>query len=97
MAIAMDAMKPYDSENMVVDKEARVYAICGDGCLQEGVASEACSLAGTKKLKNLIVLYDDNSITIDGRTSLSFAESVKGRFEAYGWNVLEVKDGNNDI
>ena len=54
-------------------------------------------MAGTKKLKNLIVLYDDNSITIDGRTSLSFAESVKGRFEAYGWNVIEVVDGNTDL
>lgn len=61
------------------------------------MASEACSLAGTKKLNNLIVLYDDNHIQIDGRTSLAFGEDVKGRFEAYGWNVLEVADGNTDL
>jgi len=69
------------------------YVICGDGCLQEGVTSEACSLAGHLGLGKLIVLYDDNKITIDGSTDLSFTENVKGRFEAYGWRVLEVTDG----
>jgi transketolase len=73
----------------------RVYAICGDGCLMEGVASEACSLAGHLQLDNLILLYDDNSITIDGRTSLAFTESVSQRFAAYGWNVLSIPDGND--
>lgn len=70
------------------------YVICGDGCLQEGVASEACSLAGTLKLGKLIVLYDDNLITIDGATDLSFTEDVAKRFEAYGWHVQKVGDGN---
>jgi transketolase len=73
----------------------RVYAICGDGCLMEGVASEACSLAGHLKLDNLTLIYDDNSITIDGRTSLAFTEDVPARFDAYGWNVLKVTDGND--
>ncbi len=73
----------------------RVYAICGDGCLMEGIASEACSLAGHLKLDNLTLLYDDNSITIDGRTDLAFTESVPQRFEAYGWNVLSVADGTD--
>ena len=73
----------------------RVYAICGDGCLMEGVASEACSLAGHLKLDNLTLIYDDNSITIDGRTSLAFTEDVGARFAAYGWNVLRVADGND--
>ena len=73
----------------------RVYAICGDGCLMEGVASEACSLAGHLQLDNLTLLYDDNTITIDGHTSLAFTESVPKRFEAYGWNVLTVSDGTD--
>lgn len=70
------------------------YVICGDGCLQEGVSSEACSLAGHLKLGKLIVLYDDNNITIDGDTSVSFTEDVGKRYEAYGWQVLSVEDGN---
>jgi len=73
----------------------RIFAICGDGCLMEGVASEACSLAGHLKLDNFTLLYDDNSITIDGRTSLAFTEDVGMRFAAYGWNVLKVADGND--
>jgi len=71
------------------------YVICGDGCLQEGVTSEACSLAGHLGLGKLICLYDDNKITIDGDTSLSFTEDVKMRYEAYGWQVLEVEFGTD--
>ena len=65
-----------------------VYTLVGDGCLQEGVASEACSLAGHLGLGNLIAYYDSNSVTIDGPTSISFTEDVGKRFEAYGWQVL---------
>lgn len=68
------------------------YVICGDGCLQEGVSSEASSLAGHLGLGRLIVLYDDNNITIDGSTDLSFTEDVGKRYEAYGWQVLTVED-----
>lgn len=68
------------------------YVITGDGCLQEGVASEACSLAGHLGLGRLIVLYDDNQITIDGSTDLSFTEDVSKRFESYGWHVQYVPD-----
>jgi transketolase len=64
------------------------YALVGDGCLQEGVSSEACSLAGHLKLGKLICYYDSNQITIDGRTDLSFTEDVGKRYEAYGWQVL---------
>jgi transketolase len=73
------------------------YVLCGDGCLQEGVSYEACGLAGHLGLGRLIVLYDDNRITIDGCTDLSFTENVRLRFESQGWEVLEVADGNNDI
>ncbi|TMW57253.1 hypothetical protein Poli38472_003178 [Pythium oligandrum] len=72
------------------------YVICGDGCLQEGVSSEASSLAGHLGLGKLIVLYDDNKITIDGHTDLSFTEDVAKRYEAYGWQVIIVDDGNFD-
>ncbi len=73
------------------------YVIMGDGCNQEGVSSEACSLAGHLKLGKLIALYDDNQITIDGRTDVSFTEDVLKRYEAYGWHVQHVKDGNTDV
>lgn len=73
------------------------YVICGDGCLQEGVSSEACSLAGHLKLGKLIVLYDDNKITIDGPTNLSFTEDVIKRYQAYGWQVIEVDSGDTNI
>ena len=66
------------------------YVICGDGCMQEGVASEASSLAGHLGLGRLIVLYDDNHITIDGDTALSFSEDVLKRYEAYGWHTQTV-------
>ncbi len=66
------------------------YAICSDGDLMEGVASEAASLAGHLKLGRLIYLYDDNGITIDGKTDIAFTENVGARFEAYGWHVLTV-------
>ena len=73
------------------------YVICGDGCLQEGVSSEACSLAGHLGLGKLIVLYDDNQITIDGSTELSFTEDVLMRYDAYGWHTQTVGDVANGI
>lgn len=72
-----------------------IYCICSDGDLMEGVSYEAASLAGHLKLGNLIYLYDDNKITIDGSTDLTFTEDVTGRFEACGWHVSEVTDGND--
>jgi len=74
-----------------------IYTIAGDGCLQEGVSSEACSLAGHLGLDNLIVIYDDNYITIDGNTDLSFTEDRAKRFEAYGWYVQVVAGDGNDL
>jgi transketolase len=72
-----------------------VYALCGDGDLMEGISYEAASLAGTWKLNNLILLYDSNSISLDGPTSYSFTENVRGRFEALGWDTMFVKDGED--
>lgn len=71
------------------------YTVVGDGCLMEGITNEAASLAGTLGLDKLIVLYDSNNITIEGDTSLAFRENVRGRFEALGWDVHFVEDGNN--
>ncbi|TFK72536.1 transketolase [Pluteus cervinus] len=73
------------------------YVFCGDGCLMEGVASEAASLAGHLQLGNLIVIYDDNHISIDGDTNVAFTEDVAQRFTAYGWQVIHVQDGDNDL
>jgi transketolase len=81
----------YSSE--VVDH--RVFAVCSDGDLMEGISSEAASIAGHLGLGRLVYLYDDNRITIDGSTDLSFSENVTARFEAQGWHTLEVDDGEN--
>ncbi len=71
-----------------------IFCFAGDGDMMEGLTSEAASLAGHLKLDNLIAFYDDNSITIEGSTELAFTESVKKRFDAYKWNVIEI-DGHN--
>lgn len=73
-----------------------VYCICGDGCLMEGMSSEACALAGLLALPNLVVLWDDNNISIDGSTEIAFTEDVTKRFEAHGWEVSHVEDGDTD-
>ena len=85
-----NALEAYKS---VIDN--RVYVLCGDGDLMEGISSEAASLAGHLKLNNLIVLYDSNNISLDGPTSLTFTENVLDRFKAFGWDTIHVK--NNDV
>ncbi len=72
-----------------------IYAVCGDGCMMEGVSSEAASLAGHLGLDNLCWIFDNNHITIEGNTKLAFTEDVATRFLAYGWNVLRVGDAND--
>jgi transketolase len=73
----------------------RVYALCGDGDLMEGVSQEAASIAGHLGLSNLIWIYDNNQITIEGKTSLAFSDEVGPRFRSYGWNVLNIDDAND--
>jgi len=75
----------------------RVFVIASDGDLMEGVSNEACSLAGHQELGNLIVLYDDNTVTIDGHTDLAFTEDRAGRFAALGWHTSTVEDGNDMV
>jgi transketolase len=72
-----------------------VYALCGDGCMMEGISSEAASLAGHLRLSNLCWIYDNNHITIEGNTALTFTEDVATRFLGYGWNVTRVGDAND--
>jgi len=75
----------------------RVWCIVGDGCLEEGISHEAASLAGHLGLGRLVVIYDDNKITIDGPTSLALNDDPAGRFRAYGWHVLELDGAENDL
>ena len=92
-------------EKGLLDKDSslfdhNVYVLCSDGDLQEGVSAEASSIAGTQELGNLIVIYDDNRISIEGDTHVSFTENVSARYAAYGWHVEEVaaaKDGSVDL
>jgi transketolase len=95
MAEAHLAAKFNKPDSTIVDHYT--YVILGDGCNMEGVSGEACSLAGHLGLGKLIALYDDNHISIDGSTDISFTEDVGKRFEAYGWHVLHVEDGNTDL
>ena len=95
LAIAESMMEAKFNEKKFEMFNNYTYCYAGDGCLMEGVAVEACSLAGTLKLNKLILLYDNNEITIDGKRDLACSENTALKFEAMGWNVIEVKDGND--
>ena len=97
MAIAQKYLASYFNREGFPVIDYKIYVIASDGDLQEGVASEASSLAGHLGLDNLIVVYDDNKISIDGSTDLSFTEDRAKRFEAYGWNVQVVEGDGNDM
>jgi len=97
MAIAQKYLASYFNREGFPIIDYKIYVIASDGDLQEGVASEACSLAGHLGLDNLVVIYDDNHISIDGDTDLSFTEDRAKRFEAYGWNVQTVGGDGNDM
>jgi len=97
MAIAQKYLANYFNRENFPVIDYKIYVIASDGDLQEGVASEASSLAGHLGLDNLIVVYDDNHISIDGDTDLAFTEDRAKRYEAYGWNVQTVKGDGNDM
>ena len=95
MAIAGKWMASYFNKPDFEMFNYHVYALCGDGCMMEGISGEAASLAGHLELSNLCWIYDNNRITIEGNTALAFSEDVAGRFMAYGWNVTRVGDAND--
>ena len=95
MAIASKWMATYFNRPGFDIINFKVYALCGDGCMMEGISGEAASLAGHLKLDNLCWIYDSNHITIEGNTSLAFTEDVGTRFLGYGWNVLRISDAND--
>ena len=97
MAIAEKYTANYFNRDGLPIIDYKIYTVVGDGCLEEGISSEACSLAGHLGLNNLIVIYDDNRITIDGDTQLCFTENIVKRFESYNWNVEVVAGDGNDM
>jgi transketolase len=95
MAIAARWKAAYFNRPGFTMFDSAVYALCGDGCMMEGISGEAASLAGHLALSNLCWIYDNNRITIEGSTQLAFTEDVATRFLGYGWNVLRVGDAND--
>lgn len=97
MAIAQKYLANYFNREGFPIVDYKIYVTAGDGDLEEGITSEACSLAGHQGLDNLVVIYDDNHISIDGPTDLSFTEDRAKRFQAYGWYVQKVDGDGNDM
>jgi transketolase len=95
MAIAREWLANYFNRPNYEMFDYRVYAICGDGCMMEGISHEAASMAGHLRLHNLCWIYDNNHITIEGHTDLTFSDDVATRFIGYGWNVTRVGDAND--
>ncbi|RLC50190.1 MAG: transketolase [Candidatus Cloacimonadota bacterium] len=95
MAIAQEYLGSVFNKDDIQLLDHFVYSICGDGDIMEGISHESASLAGHLKLGKLIMFYDDNGISIDGSTDLTFSEDVEKRFEAYGWQVLNINDVND--
>lgn len=95
MAIAQAFLSAHFNHDDIKIFDHYIYGICSDGDLMEGISHEAASLAGHLKLNKIIFFYDNNGISIDGKTSLTYSDNVQKRFESYNWNVLHIKDVNN--
>ncbi len=95
MAIAREWLAQHFNRPGYPIFDYNVYALCGDGCMMEGISGEAASLAGHLKLEHLCWIYDSNRVSIEGSTELAFTEDVGARFLAYGWSVIRVRDANN--
>lgn len=95
MAIAQKHMSSLYNKKDCKIFDSKIFCLCGDGCLMEGVSQEALSLAGNLNLDNFVLIYDCNKITIEGKTDITFTENTKLKFESLGFDVLQVKDGNN--
>ncbi len=95
MAVSEKWLKNHFNRNGHTIIDYNIFAIAGDGCMMEGISSEAASLAGHLGLNNLVWIYDNNNITIEGNTSLAFSEDVAARFKSYNWHVQRVADANN--
>lgn len=97
LAIAQKQFAATYNKPDITLSDSKVYAFLGDGCLMEGVSSEASSVAGHLQLDNLVAFWDDNHITIDGDTNVAFTEDVVARYKAYGWHVIEIPHGDTDL
>lgn len=97
LAIAQKQFAATYNKPDITVSDSRVYAFLGDGCLMEGVSSEASSVAGHLQLDNLVAFWDDNRITIDGDTNVAFTEDVVARYKSYGWHVIEIPHGDTDL
>lgn len=97
LAIAQKQFAATYNKDDITLSDSYVYAFLGDGCLQEGVSSEASSLAGHLQLNNLIAFWDDNHISIDGNTNCAFTENVTDRYKAYGWHIINIPHGDSDL
>ncbi|MGN1213177.1 MAG: transketolase, partial [Christensenellales bacterium] len=95
MAIAQKHMASLYNKKDCKIFDSKIFCLCGDGCLMEGVSQEALSLAGNLNLDNFVLIYDCNKITIEGKIDITFTENTKLKFESLGFDVLQVKDGNN--